>query len=62
MPYYQYTCRDCGHPFEKKLPMSQAQEAQPCPCCQSRETRKRLSTFAVAGASRTMADAGPRFT
>jgi putative FmdB family regulatory protein len=62
MPYYQYTCRDCGQPFEKKLPMSQAHETQPCPCCHSRQTRKKLSAFAVAGASRSMVDAAPRFT
>jgi putative FmdB family regulatory protein len=62
MPYYQYTCRDCGQPFEKKLPMSQANETQSCPSCHSRETRKKLSTFAVGGTSRTMAQTAPRFT
>jgi putative FmdB family regulatory protein len=64
MPYYQYGCRDCGHAFEKKLPMSLANEMQPCPRCCSQETRKKLSTFAVAGASRDTSFAGtaPRFT
>jgi putative FmdB family regulatory protein len=64
MPFYQYSCRDCGHPFEKKLPMSQADEVQSCPCCASRDTRKRLTSFAVGGVSRStnMAPALPRFT
>jgi putative FmdB family regulatory protein len=62
MPYYQYSCRACGQSFEKKLPMSRANETQPCPGCQSRETRKKLTSFAVAGASRTMPNPAPRFT
>jgi putative FmdB family regulatory protein len=62
MPYYQYSCRTCGQSFEKKLPMSQANETQACPCCQSRETRKKLSSFALTGASRAISNPAPRFT
>ncbi len=52
MPMYQYACQECGHPFEKRLAMSQSGEAQPCPYCGSLETRKRLGAVAVnAGAS-----------
>lgn len=48
MPMYQYACESCGQPFEKKLSMSQSGDTQPCPYCDSMDTRKRLGAVAVS--------------
>jgi putative FmdB family regulatory protein len=46
-------CEACGHPFDKRLRMSQSGETQPCPSCSSLETRKRItSAFALGGSRR----------
>ncbi|VAW31757.1 hypothetical protein MNBD_CHLOROFLEXI01-2995 [hydrothermal vent metagenome] len=31
MPMYDFACRTCGQPFEKKLRMSQSSDPQTCP-------------------------------
>lgn len=31
MPVYQYECEICGRKFERRLPVSQADEQQDCP-------------------------------
>lgn len=49
MPMYQFTCRACGHDFDRQLRMSQAGETQTCPSCSSRETRKVISGVALGG-------------
>lgn len=51
MPMYQYACETCGQPFEKKLRMSQSDEQQTCPYCESDNTRKRLGAVAVSNGS-----------
>lgn len=33
MPIYMYECPECGHPFERKLSVSQCGENQECPHC-----------------------------
>ena len=54
MPMYDFACRTCGQPFEKKLKMSQSSDPQSCPVCGSSDTRRRMSaSFAVGGGSRT---------
>ncbi|MBK8988333.1 MAG: zinc ribbon domain-containing protein [Chloroflexi bacterium] len=54
MPMYSYVCHDCGQPFEKKLRMSEAGDAQECPTCGSQHTRKSIGAVAaVGGASRS---------
>lgn len=52
MPMYDFACRTCGQPFEKKLKMSQSSEPQICPVCGSSDTRRRMSSVAVGGGSR----------
>ncbi len=49
MPMYSFVCRECGQPFDKKLPMSQSGETQACPACGSLETRKSIGAVAVGG-------------
>jgi putative FmdB family regulatory protein len=57
---YQYACESCGQPFEKKLAMSQAGEAQECPSCGSLRTRKKLGAVALgAGATPTRSVTAP---
>jgi len=41
MPIYEYACEKCGHLFEKLV--SIGAEAPPCPECEAREVRKRVS-------------------
>lgn len=54
MPLYEYQCNDCGEEFEKMVPFSQANQSQPCPFCQSQDTRKKISTIAFRGNSLSM--------
>jgi putative FmdB family regulatory protein len=51
MPLYEYQCNDCGDEFEKMVRFSEADQAQPCPTCQSRNTKKKISVFASLGGS-----------
>ncbi|MDB5326154.1 MAG: putative regulatory protein FmdB family [Phycisphaerales bacterium] len=46
MPMYEYACRACGHQFEKLAKTFDA-AAPTCPKCESAETGRELSTFAV---------------
>lgn len=48
MPMYEYACRACGHKFEKLVKTFNA-AAPACPACESPETGRELSVFAVAG-------------
>jgi len=53
---YEFACQSCGHPFERKLRMSQVGEEQACPQCGSSNTRRRFGTaVAVGGVSRLTA-------
>ncbi len=51
MPIYEYQCAACGERFERLRPMSSATEDSPpaCPVCDSAETRRVVSGFAVHG-------------
>ena len=60
MPMYQFSCRDCGQGFEKKLRMSQASANQVCPDCGSVDTRKVFGAIAIGGGSQAMAALPPR--
>jgi putative FmdB family regulatory protein len=51
MPLYEYQCHDCGDEFEKMVRFSEADQAQACPACQSRNTKKKISVFAALGGS-----------
>lgn len=46
MPIYEFTCRDCGHRFEKIVRVT----AEPkCPHCQGANLEQQFSVFAVGG-------------
>ena len=56
MPLYEYQCNDCGEGFEKMVRFAEADQAQACPACQSRNTKKKLSVFASPGGSSNGSD------
>ncbi|HEX7714042.1 MAG TPA: zinc ribbon domain-containing protein [Bacillota bacterium] len=45
MPIYEFRCRDCRREFEELCGMGC--ESLPCPSCHSRNTQRKLSTFAA---------------
>jgi putative FmdB family regulatory protein len=49
MPLYEYQCRDCGEEFEKMARFSEAEQNPPCPQCQGKDTKKKISSFASLG-------------
>ncbi|MBC7237212.1 MAG: zinc ribbon domain-containing protein [Chloroflexi bacterium] len=54
MPIYEYRCNGCGHRFAYfSRTMSSSAEAAPvaCPHCQSNDTKRLVSSFAVQGPS-----------
>ncbi len=55
MPMYQFSCRDCGQGFEKRLRMSQASSQQECPDCGSQNTRKVFGAVSIGGTARATA-------
>ncbi|MCP5096731.1 MAG: zinc ribbon domain-containing protein [Chloroflexi bacterium] len=57
MPMYEFACRECEHPFEKRLRMSQSGDPQNCPSCGSEDTRRRIGTAVAVGGVRTTAPA-----
>jgi putative FmdB family regulatory protein len=46
MPIFEYSCRQCGHRFEK-LQKSADELAPLCPACGSTETARELSCFSA---------------
>jgi putative FmdB family regulatory protein len=56
---YQFSCRDCGQGFEKKLPMSQADAQQDCPGCGGENTKKVFGAIAIGGTSRSSSSSLP---
>ncbi len=59
MPMYQFSCRECGQGFEKRLRMSQASDQQDCPSCGGENTKKVFGTIAIGGMSRSAAPSLP---
>lgn len=55
MPVYEFTCRQCRHPFEF---LQLGNESATCPLCESRELDKRFSVFGVGGDGTSATDAG----
>ena len=51
MPLYEYKCPKCGHEFERLLRVSQRDDKQACPKCDSKETVKKMSrtSFSLKG-------------
>jgi putative FmdB family regulatory protein len=50
MPVYEYTCKKCGHRFEKLLKNAEA-ETVLCPNCGSTEAIKEFSSFSSTGST-----------
>jgi putative FmdB family regulatory protein len=46
MPLYEFECQDCRHQFEELMTAS-ASELPPCPVCQGRQVRKKVSAGAI---------------
>lgn len=44
MPIFEYTCRDCNHPFEVLV---LGKEKATCPKCRGKNLAAQLSVFAV---------------
>lgn len=54
MPLYDYQCKECGGVFELMVRFSEANQAQICPKCESKNTQRQLSivaSFKVASSS-----------
>ena len=54
MPIYEFECNACGHRYSRLFPrMSSSDEKldAPCPSCQSADTRRVISSFALHGGS-----------
>jgi len=56
MPIYEYTCRDCGLPFETLV---RASSVPACPSCHSQALDKRLSVPAALTSSASMPECPP---
>jgi len=50
MPIYEYECNQCGESFEKMVRFSEADQIPACPKCESKHTRKKISTVVSFGA------------
>lgn len=42
MPTYEYSCKNCGRMFEKKVPFGYSKKPK-CPSCKANNTKKLLS-------------------
>ncbi|MFZ6030046.1 MAG: FmdB family zinc ribbon protein [Chloroflexota bacterium] len=54
MPLYEYHCNDCAKEFEKMVRFSEANQNPPCPACEGRDTRKKISSFASLGGAQSV--------
>jgi putative FmdB family regulatory protein len=50
MPIYEFDCQDCGKPFET-LVIGFSTDGVRCPECQGKNVKKKISSFAVKGAT-----------
>lgn len=54
MPIYEYICEKCSNPFEKLIFGKEKKVS--CPKCDSKNIKKRFSTFAAINASSETSD------
>jgi len=52
MPLYEYECQDCGERFTMLQGYSAGKSGYTCPECGGRQTRRVLSSFAVAASTK----------
>jgi putative FmdB family regulatory protein len=55
MPIYEFSCPECGHPFEKRVSFAEADEPQACPACGHLRAKKKISMFASHATGSTAA-------
>jgi putative FmdB family regulatory protein len=60
MPLYEYTCRDCGTSFEKRLRIDERLAPQECPSCHASRSALRMSAPSFVGAATGGSDGVPR--
>lgn len=55
MPSYEFTCHDCGAPYEVRLSMSAyaAGDGKRCPACGSQNVERRITGCGVMTGSRS---------
>jgi putative FmdB family regulatory protein len=54
MPIYEFECNACGHRYSqlfRRMSSSDEKLDAPCPACQSSDTRRVVSSFALHGGS-----------
>jgi putative FmdB family regulatory protein len=53
MPIFEFTCNQCGRPFEELVRSASATNEVICPSCGSQQVMKKVSTFAskISGGS-----------
>ena len=56
MPLYEYTCLDCNESFDALRKFAEADDTIACLHCESENTVRGLSTFAVHGSSSTRSE------
>ncbi len=59
MPSYDFTCHDCGTPYEVRLSMSAyaAGDGKRCPACGSQNVERRITGCGVMTGSRSTSSA-----
>jgi len=58
MPIFEYKCNDCGKKFDVLHKSSSNLEEVICPDCQSKNSRKLLSSFSASTGSSSSYDGG----
>jgi putative FmdB family regulatory protein len=56
MPVYEYSCKNCGHKFEKLRAMREADQLILCLNCMSPDTHRMLSRFNAKSDGRSLTD------
>ncbi len=57
MPFYEYSCKECGSKFELFVRSFSGNDAR-CTSCKSRKVRKLFSTFGVISRGKSESAAG----
>jgi putative FmdB family regulatory protein len=57
MPFYDFVCKKCSHPFTLKRSFGQMDDPAPCPDCESEETERQISLFYAINTGGTTAAA-----
>ncbi|MBN2005097.1 MAG: zinc ribbon domain-containing protein [Anaerolineae bacterium] len=58
MAIYEYSCQKCGHHFQERRAMKDADAPIECPKCGNKDTKRALSLFFAAGGEGALKGAG----